>query len=117
MSIQPYPVVEVMPLLLGRERIRLWVAHFGVNRLARSLAVDRRMIHRWTTTSNPIAPNINSIRKLIALSTLEPLEDGPLSYDDFFGEVTILKQRTESSQVDIVRPSTVPRTPLIRRHQ
>ena len=73
-------------------RFRLWVNAYTISRVSRSLGVDRRVVHTWVQRDNPVTPALRVARKLIALSVVEPLNDGPLTYEDIFGEVKVLRR-------------------------
>lgn len=92
-----FPVVEVAQVpASSRARFRRWVRVYGISRLGRSLRTDRCVVHRWVNPVSPLTPALTTIRSLIALSTLEPLNDGPLTYEDIIGPVKIAKQTSHS---------------------
>ena len=93
MPTRPFAVVELDSAPIAQDRFRRWVNTYGVSRLGRSLQTDRRTIHSWLHRVHPYLPSIERVRIMIALSTIEPLHDGPLTYEDFYGEVKILNQR------------------------
>jgi hypothetical protein len=108
-----FPVVEVAQVpSSARARFRRWVGIYGVSRLARSLRTDRRLVHYWTRQASPLVPSMTNIRSLIALSTLEPLNDGPLTYEDIIGPVKISRQTSHS--FGRIR-ANVPRPVMTRR--
>lgn len=88
-AIRPYEVVRVQMAASSYARFRQWVDLYGFSRLARSLETNRQLVHSWTQMRNPVTPDISNARKIIALSTIEPLPDGPLAYEDIFGNVEI----------------------------
>jgi hypothetical protein len=107
---RPYHVVKVSPLLEGSsDRIVRWIRTYGVFRLQRSLgSACYRIILSWIRQSNRVSPHPSTVRQIIALSQLEPLSDGPLTYEDFYGPVSIEShteqtvRRTMSSQRQIL---------------
>lgn len=92
MATRPFAVVEIDRVPVVRDRFRRWVDIYGVRRLGRSLTCDRRTINSWLHRHHPHLPTIDRVRRMIALSTIEPLNDGPLTYEDFFGPVKIVTQ-------------------------
>jgi hypothetical protein len=92
-----FPVVEVAQVPASSlARFRRWVKIYGIHRLGRSLMTNRRNVYTWVQPVAPVTPALPTIRSLIALSTLEPLNDGPLTYEDIIGPVKIAKQTSHS---------------------
>lgn len=83
-------VVDLAPQApASKDRFRRWVAAYGYCRLSRSLEISRRNIHLWTQKVNADVPQLWMVKKMIAISTVEPLGVGPLTYEDIFGAVSV----------------------------
>jgi hypothetical protein len=89
--------VEIAPVpSSSRDRFRRWVRIYGISRLGRSLKTDRKVVHRWMHPNKPGSISQKKIRSLIALSRIEPMDDGPLTYEDIIGPVKISRELTHS---------------------
>lgn len=80
--IKSFPVVE-LDHGSATERFREWASTFGIFRLSRSLGKSPRIIQLWL--SGNIQPRPETTRQIIALSSLEPLDGKPLTYEDIYG--------------------------------
>lgn len=108
MTVRSYAVVEVAaPAPTSRDRFRRWVAAYGFCRLSRSLNIDRRNIHLWVQAKNPDIPQLPAVKKIIALSVVEPLSIGPLTYEDIYGSVKIVSHFRHSYNSKIA-PRQIP---------
>ena len=85
--IKPFPVVELETEAALSGRFRQWAAQFGTFRLGRSLGVAPRSVQRWT--SGERIPDAVTARQIIALSTIEPLDGNPLTYEDIYGTAQV----------------------------
>lgn len=93
--IKAFPVVELeLPEL--PQRFRLWASQFGIFRLGRSLGVDSRSVRRYLHSGRPVSPAI--VRKIIALSRVEPLDGSPLTYEDFYGPAQVARVEVRTVQ-------------------
>jgi len=103
-TLRPYEVVTVEHSEASRMRFRTWVIGYGFSRLARSLGVNRITVHKWLR-SDPKYPHAPTVQKIIALSRLEPLVDGPLTYQDILGTVDIASQETRTEAREVSGPT------------
>jgi hypothetical protein len=110
---KPFPVVRLEVTQSGKERFRRWAATFGISRMARALNTDRRIVHTWTQHVQPAIPTPATIQTLIALSMVEPLPDGPLRYEDFYGEVKILSHHLQHTDTGREAPPIPDRTQIL----
>ena len=82
--IKPFPVVKLEPTA-SPDRFRQWASQFGIFRLGRSLGIGVRSIRRYLHTDRLRSISPKTARQIIALSTLEPLNGEPLTYEDIYG--------------------------------
>jgi hypothetical protein len=92
-----FPVVQLdesgaLPSL----RFQRWAKGFGIRRLGRSLERNRSRIQEWLSGTSPVP--CSAARIIIALSTIEPYSDGPLSYEDIFGRVLVVNIDTRTPE-------------------
>ena len=101
-TLRPYEVVTVERNIAAGERFCRWVQAYGFSRLARSLGTSRIVVHTWTR--NAARPDWQHLQAMIALSTIEPLGDGPLTYEDILGEVRIASRETRTEATEVSGP-------------
>lgn len=89
----PHHEVEIAVAAASQERFHLWVIQYGTTRLGRAVGMSRKSVAQWFHKScNRRSPNVETVRKILALSAIEPLADGPLRYEDVFGTVELVSQ-------------------------
>lgn len=87
-------IVVQLPQTQPTDRFKNWAKSFGILPLSRVVGVRNGGVHAWLTEGkSKRRPSVDVAQKIIVLSHVEPLEIGPLSYDDIFGPVA--PQRTE----------------------
>jgi hypothetical protein len=92
------------------DRFRHWVEAYGVIRLGQSLRISRRNVHLWRKQVDPDVPRLATAKTIIALSEVEPLNIGPLTYEDLFGEIKIISHSSHA-----YKSKLAPRQILSRR--
>lgn len=104
-ALKPYEVVTVEQGPASRHRFIDWVNIYGVSRLARSVGADRKTVHTWTAARGFKYPHATTVQKILMLSTIEPLKDGPLRYEDVLGTVQIVTRETKTQALEANGPS------------
>jgi hypothetical protein len=80
--IKPFPVVT-LESSQASDRFAQWARRFGIFRLGRSLEVDFSAVRKWLRADS--RPTISKAKEIIALSSIEPLDGEPLTYEDIYG--------------------------------
>lgn len=103
-----YPVVKVAtPPSGSHSRLVRWAERYGKMRLSRSIQADHRVVLTWLRPNNPTSPLPKTVRTIIALSQLEPLSDGPLTYEDFYGPVSIESHTEQTVRRTMMSPRQI----------
>jgi len=91
MKARPHHRVRVNAAI-STSKFRAWILSYGVARLARSLVCSDFAVHGYRRGRTP---SLDSARKIIALSRIEPLPGGSsLSYEDCFGHILVEEERS-----------------------
>ena len=92
---KPYHALVIRSKGRPSPRFRGWVQRYGVSRLARSLGTTRSAVNSWmrATGQRVHVPDLPMVQRMLALSALEPLHLGPLTYEDVLGSYEVVSQR------------------------
>lgn len=68
---------------LNNSRFARWVRAYGIARLARTLGLfDRKSVKVWIRPGSTSKPSVINAKRIVALSTADPKEIGPLNLED-----------------------------------
>jgi hypothetical protein len=85
-----YITVELEDNVRPSDRLRRWVESYRSSYVAKSIgAADYRVVLTWVRSRNSRPPVLKNVKAIIGLSQQRPLGIGPLSYEDFFGQVAV----------------------------